>query len=196
MCSGTIVEEDPALKAIISHNLLGIGEGDKMRGSKPFEQSSNSLSHTVCVPGNCRHFLFAPAAEDATLSHNASCGQWPGCGGHKLSSVDFDRDDVFDHAEAEYGYVRMSVDRDRSILLEYIYSDNGAVGDTKEITVPNQQCRGRTEVQPEPAVRLGLNSELLSFNLTALRSSVSLSQPATVELSVLLNRDSDGVQTA
>eukprot|EP00884_Botryococcus_braunii_P007140 jgi/Botrbrau1/16427/Bobra.0142s0026.1 len=117
-----------------------------------------------------------------------------GCGGHKLSSVDFDRDDVFDYAEAEFGYVRMSVDGDRRILLEYVYSDHGAVGDTKEIPVPNERCKSQKGTEPEPVVRLDLGSNTMSFNTTSLRTSAWLSQPATVELKVTQTNENWGVQ--
>jgi hypothetical protein len=110
------------------------------------------------------------------------CVRLTGCGGHKLSTVDFDRDDVFEYAEAEYGYLRMGVDGDRSMLLEYVYSENGAVGDTKEITGPNRQCKGRTAAVAEPTVMVELGSSLVTVNATALLDQISLSRPATVQV--------------
>lgn len=82
----------------------------------------------------------------------------------------FDRYDVFDHAEAEFGFLRVSVEGDRSLLMEFIYSENGAVGDTKEILKPRRSCGARNDDMMDSAEAVSLDSRA---NASAVNSAAA-----------------------
>lgn len=100
-----------------------------------------------------------------------------GSGGHKLSSVEFDRYDIFDQAEAEFGFLRVSVDGDRSLLMEFIYSETGDAGDTKQISRPRHSCCAQNDGAMASADSVVVHS---SVNVSAIAAAhVALLRPSS-----------------